>query len=157
MSNPEETTLTYDERPWPDGPWMAEPDRVLWTDEATGLDCLIRRHQRYGTLCGYVGVPLSHPAVAIYKGLEWEHDFLLDVHGGITYAEECDGDPTMGVCHIPQPGDTDEVFWFGFDMNHGIDMAPAWKKHGFAQGEYRTIEYVKEECRKAAQQLASMT
>lgn len=45
---------------WGPGPWEEEPDKRQWTDPATGLPCLIVRN-RLGGLCGYVGVPPSHP------------------------------------------------------------------------------------------------
>ena len=41
--------------------WLNEPDKANWIDEATGLDCMIHRGQS-GALCGYVGVPESHPS-----------------------------------------------------------------------------------------------
>lgn len=40
---------------WGPGPWDGEPDKMQWTDPATGLDCLIVRNT-LGALCGYVGV-----------------------------------------------------------------------------------------------------
>lgn len=63
---------TRRERPgrdmWLDGPWRYEPDKVTWVDESTGLDCMIIRNP-LGTLCGYVGVPPSHPYYKInYSG-----------------------------------------------------------------------------------------
>jgi hypothetical protein len=46
---------------WPAGPWLEEPDKIQWIDEATGLDCLIVRQSESGHLCGYAGVPPGHP------------------------------------------------------------------------------------------------
>lgn len=46
---------------WGEGPWLTEPDRMVWVDEATGLDCMILRAPVTGALCGYVGVPPGHP------------------------------------------------------------------------------------------------
>lgn len=51
---------TMDKSKWNRGPWDSEPDKKQWQDEATGLPCLIVRN-RMGALCGYVGVPESHP------------------------------------------------------------------------------------------------
>lgn len=45
---------------WGQGPWVSEPDKVQWLDEASGLPCLIVRGPM-GALCGYVGVPEGHP------------------------------------------------------------------------------------------------
>ena len=51
------TWVTIDKSSWGDGPWLAEPDKEQFADEATGLPCLIRRSPTSGALCGYVGVP----------------------------------------------------------------------------------------------------
>ena len=45
-----------DKTTWAEGPWKDEPDKVVGVDEATGLDCMIVRHDEYGHFCGYVGV-----------------------------------------------------------------------------------------------------
>lgn len=44
------------------------------------------------------------------------------MHGGITYADSCNENAL--ICHVPQPGEADEVHWFGFDFAHGGDYAP---------------------------------
>lgn len=51
---------TADKSTWGPGSWHDEPDKAQWTDEATGLPCLIVRNHS-GSLCGYVGVPETHP------------------------------------------------------------------------------------------------
>lgn len=51
---------TIDKSAWPRGEWDAEPDKVQWQDEATGLPCLIVRNSG-GALCGYVGLSEGHP------------------------------------------------------------------------------------------------
>ena len=57
-------TETYQADPdrgtWPAGPWTDEPDKVVWVDEATGLDCMARRGGG-GAWCGYVGLKADHP------------------------------------------------------------------------------------------------
>jgi hypothetical protein len=51
-----------DKLDWGAGPWVTEPDKVLWQDEATGYWCLANRNWRVsGSWCGYVAVPPSHP------------------------------------------------------------------------------------------------
>ncbi len=52
---------TLDRTEWQRGQWDSEPDKKQWLDEATGLPCLIVRQREAGHLCGYVGVPKSHP------------------------------------------------------------------------------------------------
>jgi hypothetical protein len=147
-----------DKSGWPDGPWMKEPDKVQWTDEATGLPCLIRRNHQLGNWCGYVGVAASHPAF----GKDCR-EIDVDVHGGLTFAEFCDEDEKeTGICHVPEPGSDARVWWFGFDCGHAWDLEPGMMRllprHMFlnARSTYRDIAYVQGECRHLARQLAEI-
>lgn len=171
---------------WESGPWDSEPDKKQWLDEASGLACLIVRNQNGGNLCGYVGVPKTHPlhgksyhervtcpadpnAVAntseakpwmawLGESLRGEDDgtialdALVDVHGGLTYADECQG----RICHVTEDGD--HVWWFGFDCAHGGDLRPT-DKYGFngPDSRYRDVSYVEGQCRRLAEQLALFT
>ena len=133
------------------GAWEDEPDKVVWVDDATGLDCMARRGP-VGAWCGYVGVTEVHP----WHGQEdtWEDHLVdLDVHGGITFAAACheDGDPETGICHL---SDTGPVWWFGFDTAHAYD---AWPMNGpgpIEGDEYRTLPYIVEQVQGLARQLA---
>lgn len=59
---------------WGPGPWANEPDKLNWIDPETGLDCMIVRN-RAGNLCGYVGVPESHPWFGVgYSGCINKHE-----------------------------------------------------------------------------------
>jgi hypothetical protein len=211
---------TIDKSTWGDGAWQAEPDKVQWVDEATGLDCLIVRGPS-GALCGYVGVPESHPLHGKdYSGCtrdprceeNWcDHspESRLRVHGGLTFADACQ-EPTeeqwlalpnkindagmlaeaakhpqgdsaerlarfreqesmtfeewrdyhmaRRICHLPEPGRPDNIWWFGFDCAHSGDLSPKYaatlrgfRDHG---DEYRDIAYVQGECAQLAQQLS---
>lgn len=169
--------LMGDREQWPSGPWDDEPDRVQWTDDDTGLACLIRRGP-LGNWCGYVGVPEGHP----WHGMDYHHcvvcrtsyldgcehneplSSVVIVHGGLTFAAGCDGDPVAGVCHVADDGDT--VWWLGFDCGHGFDLVPGLVARGLALGysiedatfgsaTYRDIEYVRGEVRSLAQQVAA--
>lgn len=135
---------------WPAGPWDGEPDRVQWTDEATGLPCLIVRGP-VGALCGYVGVTQGHPAFESPYD-----DVAVDVHGGLTYADKCYGH----ICHVPEPGQPDDVYWLGFDCSHYYDVSPGMLARGFTpparEGVYRNIAYVRAECASLARQLAAL-
>lgn len=150
------------------GPWDEEPDKAQWVDEATGLDCLIVRNQ-VGALCGYVGLPPGHPlhgASALYSGRRRESALNdLDVHGGITFANSCQGDeddPSRGICHVPEPGRPRDVWWLGFDCAHAFDLTPAdasltdeWRHSSVSGREavYWTFGSVVDECRRLAAQL----
>lgn len=180
---------------WPDGPWRDEPDKVIWVDEATGLDCMIVRN-KMGTWCGYAGVGVQHPWHGVTYGgclskhtpltleqrqteaqeafdatkeaytkdptdlnksalslaelslrpfidptlkdslfrnmdrwdcLGWDHDprcqtpeSIINVHGGLTYSDSCQG----VICHQHKEGREGDVWWFGFDHGHYVDLSP---------------------------------
>lgn len=131
---------TVDKSTWPDGPWKQEPDKVQFTDAATGYPCLIVRGP-VGALCGYVGVPDSHP----WHGRHYS-DVNAYAHGGLTFSDRCahGDDPSRGICHIPQPGESDNVWWFGFDCAHYGDLCPACQTYGAEH--YRDIQFVEQEC-----------
>lgn len=156
---------TIDKTGWGDGPWQDEPDKLQWPDEATGLPCLAVRN-RQGAWCGYVGVPPGHRL----HGAAYD-DVDVDVHGGLTYAAGCaDGPEATSICHVPAPGEPDDVWWFGFDCHHAFDLGPAFEirmrelRHDAAALElelppvvYRTLGYVQDEVRALAAQLAEAT
>lgn len=148
---------------WAPGPWDGEPDRVDF--RAHGFPCFVSRHLHFGNLCGYVAVPPDHPLHGVHYG-----DVDLSAHGGITYSNKCQGH----ICHVPEPGEPDDVWWFGFDCGHTFDLHPGRDaklrslgaefpslpspssilvKELF-QDRYRTLEYVLKETEALAQQLA---
>lgn len=164
-----QTECKVDRTNWPEGPWDAEPDRLEWKTKA-GFPAIAHRHPQGGHWCGYVGVPNGH---LLYG--QGEPDSIIDVHGGVTYASRCDGH----ICHVPAPGESDDVWWLGFDCAHHMDAAPqskiptTWAWQGKervelwgpearyvspldVKGFYRTLEFVKAECERAAKELAEM-
>lgn len=121
----------------PLGPWTHEPNEKHWVDQATGLHCYIKRHPDTLHLCGYVGVPPSHPA------FKRDYDALaLDVHGGVTYAER--------IMSASMP----DLWWIGFDCNHAFDYALGSSLHMQKPEDYRDMGYVTCECVRLAMQLA---
>ena len=150
---------SIDRAGWGRGPWDGEPDRVEF--EHAGLPCILRRHVM-GHWCGYAAVPPGHAL----HGRDY-NDFNLEVHGGLTYANRCEGD----VCHEAKPGKPRNVWWFGFDCAHCWDMSPGIEavltKHSAHSGgfrtphpldelkHYRTLHYVRRECEQLAEQLAA--
>jgi len=162
-----------DKSQWPDGPWRTEPDRLDWVH--AGYACMILRHPYYGSLCGYVGVDNQHP---LYEK-DWNDANFPDfeVHYGINYTAKC----TRSVCHTPLPGMPADVWWLGFDCNHGFDVAPGtmrtmealrkqigsmkWPEELSAEIDaaeelfkerYRDLEYVKQNCEDLADQLRNI-
>jgi hypothetical protein len=176
-------TRDRDRTSWGPGPWKDEPDKLQWTDEQTGLPCLIVRN-RSGALCGYVGVPPGHPAYEVdYDNVRVGDDDWPDVHGGLTYSDHCQaGAEEDAICHVPEPGEPDHAWWLGFDCAHAFDYVPDLRKlyrddpmfadlerghvddveHGIVHTKhgldetYKTIDYVRAECASLAQQLASV-
>lgn len=140
---------------WGEGPWQNEPDHVDF--QHAGFPCILHRNTM-GAWCGYVGVPKDHP----WHGKGYD-DVEADAHGGLTYAEPCQGD----ICHVGEPDDN--RWWLGFDCNHGDDMAPemdaamrSWKVPGLRDrprkewfGEpvtYKDLAYVRAETERLAEQ-----
>jgi len=152
MENMELTVI--DKSSWPRGPWDSEPDKVQWTDPATGLPCLAVRNPRSGNWCGYVGVSSGHPAY--HQGYDAVD---VEVHGGLTFAGSCqENSPEPRICHTPEPGEPDDVWWLGFDCAHVFDLSPAYKAllAPITGDVYRSLGYVRWECTSLAQQLSEI-
>jgi hypothetical protein len=129
---------------------VGEPDHVDF--EHAGFPCIVHRNS-LGAWCGYVGVPEGHP----WFGQGYD-DVEADVHGGLTYAEPCQGN----ICH-DRP---EKRFWLGFDCNHAQDIAPgmyeiaakAGYKYPGVEGffgepvTYKDLAYVRAETEKLAEQ-----
>jgi hypothetical protein len=166
MATPDQLAVKIDKSGWGPGPWQNEPDRVEF--KHAGLDCLIVRVATHGALCGYVAVPPDHP------WYEKPYDEIngVDVHGGLTYADHCHGN----VCHVPAPGEPDNVWWLGFDHAHAGDYSPARASRsldpmGFLglissfglndytnesdDDVYRDVDYVTGQCKLLAEQIAN--
>lgn len=144
---------TRDKSKWGAGPWQDEPDKKQWRDEATGLPCLIVRGH-HGALCGYVGVAPGHP----WHGLSYgDEPAGCDVHGGLTFASACSaGGEAEGICHKPDAGEPDHVWWFGFDCWHCSDLAPGSASSAPDDCVYRPLAYVEGQCASLATQLAAV-
>lgn len=132
-------------------PWETEPDNAEWVDEDTGYKCRIVRHDHFGHLCGYVGIPNTHPLWS--KHYSDDEVWNIHAHGGLTHSGE-DLDDSAGT------------WWFGFDCSHGGDLSPRMLIHTLARelpnlhlynlsrdDVYRTWEYVEREVRELSRQL----
>lgn len=143
-----------DRSKWGPGPWMDEPDRLEFEHE--GFPCIVQRVQG-GHLCGYVAVPPGHPWHGVDLSNYPEGIEHPEVHGGITYAEKCVGN----ICHVPKPGESDDVWWLGFDHAHAGDRSPrdftefpgSWLNQ---TDTYKTIDYVKTGCESLARQALAL-
>lgn len=160
-----------DKSKWGDGPWQTEPDRIEF--QHNGLPCLMLRTAHGGNWCGYVAVGPDHPwhskgytdctAKPKCEKSKTDHycdhtpEHLIDVHGGLTYADFC----RDHICHVPKPGEPDNVKWFGFDCAHGGDGMPAMRAHltnedGFFSRGYKDVAYVRREVERLADQLKAV-
>jgi hypothetical protein len=174
-----------DKHNWGDGPWKFEPDKVSWTDPLTDLPCLIVRGP-LGALCGYVGVEPGHPLHGVHDNEsakifdcdgdcgEDGHDACtvdgnLTAHGGVNFSSGCaHGDEASSICHIPEPGRSDDVWWFGLDCAHSGDVTPKvnallkslsvdFLRPTPRRGEiYRDLAYVKDQVEELALQLKAL-
>lgn len=112
-----EAKTLIDKSQWGEGPWVNEHDHLYWVDEVTGYPCIMHRVSAHGAWCGYVAVPPGHPA---YHQSYDDVSERVSVHGGLTYADACQGN----ICHVPEPGQPDNVWWLGFDCGHYGDVTP---------------------------------
>jgi hypothetical protein len=73
-----------------------------------------------------------------------------------TWAEQARG---RFICHLPEPGEPDDVWWFGFDCAHYGDLSPSYDSKYRGHDElavYRDLGYVERECANLAAQLAAL-
>lgn len=141
----EEAEHVFDRTGWPAGPWDQEPNRVDF--KHAGFPCFVQRNWS-GAWCGYVGVPPTHK---LYK-VPYQQASDYNVHGGLTYSNVCNG----VICHTPEPGESDDVWWFGFDCHHSGDLAPKDQSVFDFMGypnTYRNLDYVIKEAKSLAEQL----
>jgi hypothetical protein len=142
-----------DKSNWGQGPWQTEPDRIEW--EHAGRPCLMVRHPRLGHWCGYAAVDPGHTLHgADYNTLHFgggEDDWWP--HGGLTYASLC----AHNICHVPKPGEPDDVWWFGFDCAHSGDISPGMRSEyrmNMPYDTYRDAAYVQRETNRLAEYLS---
>ncbi len=131
------------------GVWSSEPDKVVWVDKTTNFDCMIVRSYTTGTLCGYVGVPATHP---LHGTCADELIVSPQVHGGLTFSGKCfegASEEYCLVCHTPS--ENGEVWWFGFDCAHYCDVAPMWCGMFMdKKSTYKDIQFVTKEVEELA-------
>ena len=148
-------SFKIDRTGWEPGPWDSEPDRIDFRH--ADLPCLMLRNDS-GGWCGYAGVPPGHPLYG--KNAEAAERAGVPAHREVNYAGACEG----MICHVPEPGEPDEVWWFGFDCIHlSSDRAPGFdaraKTIGLAMqfgGTYRDVAYVRGVVQEMAEALAAL-
>lgn len=132
----------------------------------------IHRHDEMGHLCGYLGIPPSHP----WYGKDYDN-IEAQVHGGLTFVgyekialrpnparvqwliHNQEGEVPARFIDIPRdkpfPHDTGlDIWWVGFDCAHASDKVPGLGS--FWGGTYRDERYVREELSKLCSQAAEV-
>ncbi len=162
-----------DKSKWEDGPWKSEPDQVNFKTEE-GLDAAIVRSSHSGSLCGYVGIPKSHPWHGkgysdLVQPTAAQNDRPVDLTkispiellcAAITDKEEDAGERigllvdvhgglTYAGAGIAEFNEDPDLWYFGFDCAHSGDRMPAYEY----SGSYRDIPYVKKEIAALSKQL----
>lgn len=160
MSWEDRLELTYRDRwlypshvKWPEGPWDKEPDLVIWMHQ--GVVCVLNRSGA-GVWCGYACCFPDHPFFNQSGEFLQESRSIINVHGGITWDgplpiedilekhrllfEIWSTKSGLGLLtHLK------EAWSFGFDCNHGGDLAPTWAKERPVElmETYRTQDYAR--------------
>ena len=146
---------------WGEGPWITEPDHVMWMDPTTGYLCTVERHPNFGFLCGYVGIPSGHMLHSVgYSQPIWACDcqpsegvntkdfgdradiFNKGIKGKVFHhcatperlTSEAHGGLTYSGSGSPgRVGSDDGVWFFGFDCGHAGDLTPGLTKYKGAE------------------------
>lgn len=129
-------------------PWENEPNYEAFTHR--GYQGIVKRNSHMLTLCGYIGVPKTHP----FYGRDYDSVYgYLDCHGGLTFSGQFEDFPH---------------WFFGFDCAHAGDLMPSMFDLFAARGKeenslfggllverdvYRTFDYVKSHVIQMANQL----
>lgn len=170
--------------PHSDGPWLGEADKLAWRDPTTGFECIMLRDTHGGHLCGYVGIPTTHPLHG------FDHRAIpaslgISTHGGLCYSAICDEGPTPArrplarearrICHAPRTAEYAKTrhatsyrvqdahaWWLGFACNQIYDIIPndQRSRRQFlkeeTRAEYRDDAYVLREIQHLAAQLKAI-
>lgn len=140
-----------DRTAWGPGPWDGEPDEKDWVHE--GYKCAATRSWA-GSWHGSVRIPGGHPL----HGKPYDDPGILDldVHGGISFAEDCDK----------------HGYLIGFDCMHSRDYVPKViaqlkacdptfiERQAFFEfydpAHYKTLAFVIAQCEALVEQLRSL-
>ena len=161
-------TKSEKQKKWGKGPWVDEPDELIWTDKNTGYDLAIARNS-LGNLCGYVCVnknkfyPFKNGIKAVRKENIVNKTFnikeiekLYSPHGGVTYIESY-----LRLHNFSEV--SGRYYWIGFDCAHWGDLVPGLisilnnsefnQKHDTDFSTYRDVSYVKKQCELLAKEI----
>ena len=92
--------------------------------------CSIWKHDSLAHLCGYVGLPKSHP----WFGLGYD-EIDVEIHGGLTWSQHEETPGGKDRCYPHETGDT---WWVGFDCAHFYDESNP-KDENYVRGEIESL------------------
>lgn len=118
-----------------------------------GFPCIVLRNQILGYFCGYVGVPNHHHYYNVDYNEMYENDKYhdLEVHWGVNFSSKF---------HISgsKYSKYSDYYYYGFDCGRSGDLTPVNITLNLSFGDdihqYKDIEYVKNEIKSLADQLA---
>lgn len=164
------------------GDWDTEPNEIDFKDDATGLQCAMRRNSSGGYWCGYVALPEGHalhgkhyhdpitvPAGYMDREAKVDEDYgAIALFCGalaakpeenvwpLELAVRCHGGLTYSANHAPSE-DPDGRWWFGFDCAHAGDLCPNYSYSHGSDDVYRNAEYVRASLAKLCRDIAAIS
>lgn len=112
---------------------MWEKEDIYFFDVYRGLPYLVIKHPRFLNNNGYVGIPPQYQKILLIDN--------INCHGGLTASWELKTKRS-------------NLRVIGFDTAHSIDYVPGLPMAPyFDDSPYRSMEYVKDECKKIIQQI----
>lgn len=126
-------------RSWPAGPWIREPDKILWL-EPNGIIGMLARDPESGAWGGFAGVGPTYPSFGQDVADVFPDGHPLRAQREM-YGLESDTHP-QGFSHCPEPGDPEVVWWFGrlWDQTALGDLRP--RERGADSLKYRGMKEV---------------
>lgn len=76
--------------------------------------------------------------------------FIDDYAGWLAFNE------SRRICHKPEAGRPDHVWWLGFDCAHSGDICPSYERGTSYEDSYKDFRYVTNEVTELAAQLAAL-
>lgn len=148
----------YNKAEWPAGPWIEEPDYMLWLSPDSMYPCVLRRNM-LGAWAGFVGIAPDHP---LYQATHTEMAIeSIDIYGGVVFTGFSPEDDIEVSPPIRR-------WWIGFGCMTPDDATPRQAKKPKSTKKvapkkstkksaatYKTIEFVRAHTESLAAQLAT--
>ena len=163
-----EAAYRNDRHPDGPGPWDGEPDKIAWTDQATGYPCVIVR-ERSGEYGAHVGVPPDH-SLSRYTADAVPGAISQGLHRPVSCAQACQRrvPEPVSICHVSERNahfaqqmatgqeNEDDAWWLGMLFDGPRDLVPMGgeRKLTAERGEtYRNARFAYEQATLLARHL----